>query len=303
MTQKEKIEMLKPTIVFLYEKEGRSKSYISRLLDVNRKDLTFYINEIWELNQAKIRYLKPSNQKFLNKNKEIIKKRLDSDIPINKIAFELNVKPDFLSRTIIPADITLSSALNSYKKRLKETAESNKIKKMKNSSRIYDFEEIENERWKEICGHKGYYISDFGRVKKLAKRYNEFYLIKSFPNKNNGRLYVRIEDKNLQVSRLVGFAFVEGKTNKKNTINHIDGDVSNNYYKNLEWLTQGENLKHSYDFLNRPKNKAYQNKKFKKILLDGKEFSSYKELAAFLKKSETQIRRDIDANKLKVTFY
>lgn len=295
--------MLKPTIVFLYEKEGRSKSYISKLLDVNRKDLIFYINEIWELNQAKIKYLKPSNQKFLNKNKEIIKKRLDSNVPINQIAFELNVKPDFLSKTIISADVTLSLALNSYKKRLKDKAESNKIKKIKDSSRIYNFDEIKNERWKEIYGHKGYYISDFGRVKKLAKRYNKFYLIKSFPNKNNGRLYVRIGDKNLQVSRLVGFAFVEGKTNERNTINHIDGDVLNNYYKNLEWLTQGENLKHSYDFLNRPKNRAYQNKKFEKIFLDKKEFNSYKELAIFLNKSETQIRRDIDANKLKVTFY
>ena len=36
MTQKEKIEMLKETITFLYEKEGRSKSYISRLLCVDR---------------------------------------------------------------------------------------------------------------------------------------------------------------------------------------------------------------------------------------------------------------------------
>ena len=64
MTQKEKIEMLKETITFLYEKEGRSKSYISRLLCVDRKTLVYKINE-WSLIKANISYMKPSTLKFL----------------------------------------------------------------------------------------------------------------------------------------------------------------------------------------------------------------------------------------------
>ena len=72
MTQKEKIEMLKETITFLYEKEGRSKSYISRLLCVDRKTLVYKINE-WGLIKANISYMKPSTLKFLNRNKQLNK--------------------------------------------------------------------------------------------------------------------------------------------------------------------------------------------------------------------------------------
>ena len=44
MTQREKIFMLKSTIKYLFEKEGRSKSYISRVLEVDRKTLSQIMN-------------------------------------------------------------------------------------------------------------------------------------------------------------------------------------------------------------------------------------------------------------------
>ena len=47
-----KYEMLKDTIFQLYSKEGRTKSYISRLLNLNRKTLIQYINDIWKLPKA-----------------------------------------------------------------------------------------------------------------------------------------------------------------------------------------------------------------------------------------------------------
>ena len=55
MTQKEKINILKDTIVKLYEKEGRSIVYISELLNIDRKSLTTAINE-WELIKADKRH-------------------------------------------------------------------------------------------------------------------------------------------------------------------------------------------------------------------------------------------------------
>lgn len=45
MTQKDKIELLKDTIAYLYEKEGRSISYISRVLQLNRKELGIAIRD------------------------------------------------------------------------------------------------------------------------------------------------------------------------------------------------------------------------------------------------------------------
>lgn len=70
MTQIEKIEILKETITQLYEKEGRSKLYISDLLKINRKSLTQKINE-WELVKADKRHLNPSNKNFLIRTEKL----------------------------------------------------------------------------------------------------------------------------------------------------------------------------------------------------------------------------------------
>ena len=44
MTTEEKAEMLKSTISQLYSKEGRSISYISRLLEINRRTISAKIS-------------------------------------------------------------------------------------------------------------------------------------------------------------------------------------------------------------------------------------------------------------------
>lgn len=293
MTQKEKITLLKSTIMFMYEKEGRSKSYISRVLEVDRKTLTGMINE-WGLIQANVSRLTPSNQKFANKHRQLIKSRLDNNISQVKIAEELGVGRDYL-RNIIVKDEVLNKANKDYTHRIMVRAKENRQKAMDKSSLNYSFEELDGEEWKEILGYEGYYISNMGRVKHYIKRYKKFILLKPSPNsKNEGRLYIRIKDKNLQVSRLVGFAFIEGHTKEKNTIDHLDGDATNNRADNLEWTTQGENNERAYRN-GRTVNVAYsKNGRFKKIILDGKyEFSTITALAKFLGVSHTQMQRYI----------
>ena len=112
MTQKEKIHLLKSTIQLLYEKEGRSKSYIARLLDVDRKTL---INEMkqWSFIQANTSYLSPSNQKFLNKHKQLLLSRFQNDVPLSTVAKELHVSKDYLSN-IVKKDPYVYSLFKSY---------------------------------------------------------------------------------------------------------------------------------------------------------------------------------------------
>ena len=281
----EKIELLKDTITQLYSKEGRSKTYISKLLNVNRNKLVDKINE-WNLPEPETKhYLRPSTQKFINKHKTHIKACLDKDISVFQIAKELGVTNDFLQRTIIPADEILVKAKQDYINRLHSRAEDKRIQKFENSSYNFDFSELEGEEWKPILGYEEYEISNKGRVKKLHKKYNKYYLLTPYPNIQSNRLYVKIKDKNLSLARLVAHAFIAGQDNNHNYVNHKDGNVQNNTIENLEWVSQSENIQHSFDYLDR--NRAHGRKRtFKKIIYKNKyEFKTIEAFSRFINKS------------------
>lgn len=295
--QEEKIEQLKNTIQKLYTCEGRSLTYISHLLEINRNGLRNKILE-WGLTANKSRtHLKPSLQKFLNKNKSFIVKQLENGVTVKDIAIQLNT-----SRAIVDYIIDCDAVLTNIKRTAllrKDSVIKDKKEKLKEqSSLVYIYEDLEDEEWQPILGYPGYMVSNMGRIKKYVKQYDSYYLIKPCPNKNNGRLYVGLTNEkqrqNLQVARLVGFAFVPGHSEEKNTINHKDGLVSNNKWTNLEWVSQSENNKHAYRKLNRSivDKKRYN---FSTIVYQNKyEFKTVAALAKFLGKSETQTRRYLD---------
>lgn len=119
MRSYDKAEMLKSAIKHLYSNEGHSISYISKLLEINRKTLSSKIIE-WKLSEPEPRHhFTPSMKKFVNKNRQLIKSRLDSDIPITKIADEINISRHSLVKTIIPNDAILKKAHEDYINRQK----------------------------------------------------------------------------------------------------------------------------------------------------------------------------------------
>lgn len=302
MTNIEKCELLKDSIYQLYTKEGRSKNYISKLLKIDRKVVTRKISE-WNLPEPEPKKRpKPSTEKFIKKNKDLIISRLNHDIGINLIAKELKCDRKMI---LISAyyDEDISDAHTNFHYRIHENHKKAISSLVNNSHRVYitDEENLEGEEWKPILGYEKYDVSNKGRVRGYSKTYDMHYLIHQQPNKNNGRLYVRLantktkKSANLQVSRLVGFAFLsEDYSETRNTINHKDGNVANNDVTNLEWTSQSENNKHSYDHLNRKivrKNKS----DFTKIIYKNKyEFKTLTAFAKFIDKSETQTRRYLD---------
>lgn len=289
-----KIYDLKDTIVFLYEKEGRSKNYISKLLNLNRKLLTKIIDSEWKLVSPSGRRINPSNKKFLNRNKQLIKSKLDQDFTIKEIADILNVKSDYLTSTIIIADDVLKKSLSDNMNRRSSKAIARKNKMIEDSSLNYNYEKIDGERWKDILGYQNYQVSDNGRIRKYIKTYDKYILLSLNKNIKSGYNYIKIDNNGLKVSRLVGFAFVDGYTKNNNTIEHKDNIRDNDHYTNLKWVSQGENNRLAYK-KGRKKSYAYsRNGKFKEIIVDNK--YKFKTITAFAKWAnvcETQASRYI----------
>ena len=292
---REKIENNKDAINYMYCVEGKSKLLISKILKLDRKLLTHIINDEWKLIQGHQNYLKPSLRKFLNKNKQKIKSMLNKDISINQIAKSLNTNIYTINK-MINYDKSLKQEKELYLNRIKENHNNLIAKKKKESKFIYDFKNVDDEQWKQILGNENYFISNYGRVKLYKKRYNSYILLRPEENKNTKRLYAKIGEKSYNLARLVAFNFIEGYNEKNNTVNHKDGDIKNNYYQNLEWVSQSENNKHSYRTLKRKKNKGYSKYgRFKKIILDEKyEFSTILALSKFLHLSTTQTYKLIE---------
>ena len=125
------------------------------------------------------------------------------------------------------------------------------------------------EVWKDINNYEGYYqISNLGNVRSLDRyvvckngktQFKKGVMFSICYNKRVNVYEVHLNKdgkrKCLKVHRLVAEAFIPNNDPiNKTTVNHIDGDRSNNRVDNLEWASYSENEKHSYDELNRPIN-------------------------------------------------
>ena len=157
----------------------------------------------------------------------------------------------------------------------------------------------ENERWKDIQGFEGLYqISDWGRVKALArtlphKTYGQWtikekILKPSLNGKNSrGYLFVVLFDRNkkihnARIHRLVAKHFVNNPNEDIYTqVDHIDGNKTNNYYKNLEWVTPLENTRRALNNGLIPAKSTDKRYCMKKVICieTGKIFNSVKEAA------------------------
>ena len=86
-----------------------------------------------------------------------------------------------------------------------------------------------------IKDHPNYLVSEFGEV--YSNRTQKF--LKPYPV-SSGYLTVWPNEKRRYVHRLVAETYVPNPENKPQ-IDHIDGDLLNNHYSNLRWVTAKEN--------------------------------------------------------------
>jgi hypothetical protein len=111
-----------------------------------------------------------------------------------------------------------------------------------------------DEIWKPIEGHPFYEVSNLGRVRSLDRMVQGRGFLKEvfqagrilkLGRCTNGYVCVILgKGNNKLVHRLVAEAFVPG--DPALTVNHKDLDRTHNVATNLEWVTMGDNHRHSY---------------------------------------------------------
>lgn len=97
--------------------------------------------------------------------------------------------------------------------------------------------------WKTVAENDHYEVSDTGEVRSLFTgrvlsqvTNKKGYKLVSLWSENKGHMRL--------VHRLVAEAFIPNPCNK-DTVNHKNGDKSDNSVSNLEWMTRAENLRHA----------------------------------------------------------
>lgn len=102
----------------------------------------------------------------------------------------------------------------------------------------------ENELYADVEDYQNYVITSFGRI--FSKVRNKF-LLKTLNNEGYEIITLRNNNKQktFKVHRLVLFIFKPTDEPSTLYVNHIDGIRNNNKLRNLEWVTQKENMQKS----------------------------------------------------------
>ena len=115
----------------------------------------------------------------------------------------------------------------------------------------FPFKLREDEEIKQVIEFPDYWISNYGRVfshKENRKKNKGWYIMKN-KNKHDRYEYIILSNCNKQaefsIHYLVAINFCKGYKVGL-VIDHKDANGFNNYYKNLQWITQRENVIRSY---------------------------------------------------------
>ena len=96
---------------------------------------------------------------------------------------------------------------------------------------------LPGEEWKP---YNNGFVSSFGR-------YRNCYGVTSTPKpQTSGYVEVKVNNKTMKIHRMIAIAFNLPKRIDQTTVDHIDGNPSNNRLENLRWASPSEQVQYSY---------------------------------------------------------
>ena len=96
--------------------------------------------------------------------------------------------------------------------------------------------------WTPIEYHQEYLINPLGLIVRESNLEP-----KNTWSSSDGYVRVSLNGHQYGVHVLVARMFVPGRSASRWQVNHIDGDKTYNYYRNLEWATPRENIEHVFE--------------------------------------------------------
>lgn len=151
------------------------------------------------------------------------------------------------------------------------------------------------EQWRNVVGYNGkYLVSNEGRVKN-AKTGRVLKELITHTGYVKVHLFRVNDEKNIFLHRIVAEAFLPNPQ-RKPQVNHIDGNKLNNNVENLEWCTNKENVRHSWENGLREGNIQWYNSKKKRVVaisIDGADVIRFNSIAEAKKHFNTNHVSDV----------
>ena len=117
-----------------------------------------------------------------------------------------------------------------------ERVEKQDVDKSMFSTRGASIEELEGEEWKTLFLNNNYEVSNLGRLRNKRTK-----VIAKGTITKNGYVNVSVDNQNYRLHRLVLQTWCPNEDYEELTVDHINGNRSDNRLENLRWATQEEN--------------------------------------------------------------
>ena len=153
----------------------------------------------------------------------------------------------------------------------------------------------QSEEWKPIANWEGYFVSNYGNIKRRSKEFLNRYFIVKGSILNKGYRYIQMlregKKENYLVHRCVAHAFLPNHENKP-CVDHIDNNRLNNHVNNLRWCTQNDNCKNQKERTPGKKNGVSFDEKLQKWSATIREDNKSKFLGYYLTHEEARLARE-----------